>query len=492
VLADRVQARLARRGGTGVEERNSIDTWYSDFLQPALNQFGGIQGLNMTSPGMRVTEIMATLPSYAAALRRCPPAFAAEMVRALVLSQARFTFRSRPSAGGPRKTFGNRDLSLLERPWPNGTTGELITKMEWHAGLAGNAYVTNRTAGRLRVLRPDWTAIVYGSEQEPQDAATALDGEVVGYVYANGGLTAPGNGAVAGMFHRVQTLLPDEVAHWSPMPDPEGGGIGMSWLTPAIRDMQGDQAATEHKLQFWKNGASPNLVVKGIPAMTKGQFDEIVDMIESNHTGVRNAFKTLYLTAGADATVVGSNWQQMDLKAIMGAGETRISYLSRVPASVLGISEGLAGSSLNAGNFGMARRIMADTWIYPTLQDLAASLASVTKVPNDAELWYLTDDMPILREDSKDAAEIEQIKQASIVAYVNAGFTPESSVEAVQTGDVSRLKHTGNLSVQLQPPGMVASQPTDTSAPVAPTDPGAAPRKPAPPVKSAKPAPAKG
>ncbi len=483
MLADRVRARLARSPGTELESRNSVDDWFNNMLLPALNQFGGVQGLNMSSPGMRVTEILSTLPSYAAALRRCPPAFAAQMVRALVLSQARFTFRSRPSAGGPRRTFGTRDLSLLERPWTNGTTGELITKMEWHAGLAGNAYVTNRTAGRLRVLRPDWTAIVYGSEQEPEDAATALDGEVVGYVYANGGLTAPGNGSVAGLYRQVHTLLPDEMAHWSPMPDPEGGGIGMSWLTPAIRDMQGDQAATEHKLQFWRNGASPNLVVKGIPAMTKDQFDEIVDMIESNHTGVRNAFKTLYLTAGADATVVGSNWQQMDLKAIMGAGETRLSYLSRVPASVLGISEGLAGSSLNAGNFGMARRIMADTWIYPTLQDLAASLASVVRVPNDAELWFDTADMPILREDSKDAAEIEQIKQASIVAYTNAGFTPESAVEAVQTGDVTRLKHTGNMSVQLQPPGTVAPPPAVEAGPAkTPAKAGDKPPKPAPPL----------
>lgn len=453
MLADRIRTRLARRAEP-LESRNDIDMWLSDFAIPAFAQG---YPLRMSSPGQRVTEVAQTLPGYAAALRRCPPAYAAEMVRALVLSQARFAYRSRPNSGGQRKTFGNRDLALLERPWVNGTTGELITKMEWHAGLAGNAYVTTRTPGRLRILRPDWVAIVYGSEQEPEDAAQALDGELIGYVYANGGLVAPGNGTVTGLANRVHTLLPDEVAHWSPQPDPEGGGIGMSWLTPAIRDMQGDQAATEHKLQFWRNGASPNLVVKGIPAATKDQFDEIVDMMESNHAGVRNAFKTLYLTAGADATVVGSNWQQMDLKAIMGAGETRLSYLSRVPASVLGISEGLAGSALNAGNFGMARRIMADTWIYPTLQDLASSLATIIRVPNDAELWFLTDDMPILREDSKDAAEIEQIKQASIVAYVNAGFTPESSVAAVRAGDVGLLKHTDLLSVQLQPAG---SQPT--------------------------------
>jgi phage portal protein BeeE len=451
VLADRISSALVRS-----ESRTSVDTWLQDFLMPATwNQWGGNSsyGLQMTTPHMRVTEIMATLDSYAAALRRCPPAFAAQMVRALVLSQAKFTFRGRASANKARKTFGTRDLAPLERPWTNATTGQMLAQMEWHAGLAGNAYVTNRTKGRLRVLRPDWVAVVYGSQQEPEDAAMALDGEVIGYAYANGGLSAPGNGTLTSLAsNRVEMLLPDEVAHWSPVPDPQGGGIGMSWITPAVRDIQTDQAATEHKIAFFRRGATPNLVVKGIPAATQTQFEELVAMMEANHAGVANAYRTLYLTAGADATVVGSNFRDMDLKNLTGAGETRISALSRVPASVLGISEGLAGSSLNAGNFGMARRIFADTWVYPTLQDLAAALAPMVNVPSDADLWFDTSDMPILREDARDAADIEMVKQTTIVGYVREGFTPESAVAAVNAQDITLLRHSGLTSVQLQPP----------------------------------------
>jgi len=449
VLADRISTALVRS-----EKRNSIDTWLGDFLIPAVNQFGygSLNGLQTSMPHMRVTEIMATLDSYSAALRRCPPAFAAQMVRALVLSQAKFTFRNRGSSGKQRKTFGTRDLAPLERPWTNGTTGQMLATMEWHAGLAGNAYVTNRTAGRLRVLRPDWVAVVYGSQQEPEDAATALDGEVIGYAYANGGLSAPGNGALTGYANRVEILLPDEVAHWSPIPDPQGGGIGMSWVTPAVRDVQMDEAATQHKIAFFRNNATPNLVVKGIPAATQSQFDELVAMMEATHAGVANAYKTLYLTAGADATVIGSNFKDMDLKNIQGGTETRISFLSRVPAAVLGISEGLQGSSLNAGNFGMSRRIFADTWIYPTLQDLSAALAPMVNVPSDADLWFDTSDMPILREDARDAADIEMVKQTTIVGYVREGFTPESAVAAVNAQDITLLKHSGLTSVQLQPP----------------------------------------
>jgi hypothetical protein len=441
------------------ESRYSADTYLTEYLLPAMGQFnyGGTQypyGLTQTMTGEKVQQVANTLPGYSAALRACPPAFAAQMVRALVLSQARFTWRNLPSSATPRRTFGNRELAILERPWPRGTTGELLATMEWHAGLAGNAIVA-RQPNRLRVLRPDWCGFVWGSDQEPEMAATALDGELLGLVYANGGLNGP---------NRPHTLLPGEFAHWSPIPDPECPGMGQSWVTAALSDIQGDRAATAHKLKFFENGATPNLVVKGIPAMTKEQFTDIVDMLEQRHSGVANAYRTLYLTTGADATVVGSDLKQLDFKATQGAGETRIAMLGRVPAPLLGISEGLAGSSLNAGNFGMARRIFADSWIYPSLQDVSACLEAILSRPKnprtgqeDAELWFDVADMPILREDAKDAAEIEQIKAVTIRQLIDGGFEPESVKAAVTGQDMSLLRHTGMLSVQLQPPG---AQPT--------------------------------
>lgn len=817
-LLDRVSsAALAKRPGREVDTRSSIDQYIAEYLFPSqLDQFGyGGQypfGLSATLTGDRTREITATLPGYMAALRMCPPAFAAQDFRAAVLSQARFIFRNRPWSQTPGRTFGSRDLGILETPWPNATTGELVTRMEWHAGLAGNAYVTNRSVTRLRVLRPDWTCIVYGSEQEPEDAAHALDGVLLGYGYRNGGFASNRN--------KVHTLLPSEMAHWSPKPDPENVGIGMSWLTPAIREIQGDRAATDHKLKFFENGApqpldariltpagwttmgavrpgdrvigsdgkarpvtavypqglqpiyrvmfgdgatvectadhlwtvsnnydrrrrtsrtlpladliaggfhyrsgpakwavpmpdpveyesgaplpldpylmglllgdgsfrsngngsggvtlacaaadtdetmdrirptlpcgvtitrrdrggwselyfkgsagitsriagrivshapnpltqiirdlglfdvigrdkfipaqylrasakdreallqglidsdghvcktavrftttsvrladdladlvgslggvatvrpnrnrstltitlrqlpewvvpvrllrkvgryrptgalrvrtivsaelvreaaaqciavdstdhlyitdgyvlthnTPNMVVKGITAATREQFEYIVDSLEARHAGIRNAYRTLYLAAGADATVVGADLKQIDFKVTQGAGETRIASVGGIHPVLLGLSEGLQGSSLNAGNFGAARRITADRWIYPTLQDLAASLASLVKPPrsgrsgeqDDAELWYDTRNMPILREDARDAADIQQVKQVTIRGYVDAGFTPESAVAAVDADDRSLLVHTGLFSVQLQPPGTKA------------------------------------
>lgn len=450
------------------EERYSLDTWLSEYLLPSMFQYGNTSypfgTLNQTMGQTRLKAIATSLPGYMGALKSCPPAFAAQMVRALVLSQVRFTFRNPPwASSNPRKTFGTAALELLERPWPSGTTGDLVGLMEWHAGLAGNSFVLRRP-DRLRVLRPDFVGAIYGSELEPDHPDHALDGRLLGYVYQNGGV---------GSAHTKPVVLdPGDVAHWSPIPDPENPGMGMSWITPGLRDIQADQAATEFKTKYLTNGATPNLVVNGIPAQTREQFVEIVNMMEERHAGIANAYRTLYLTTGADAKVIGSNLKELEFSATQGAGETRISMLSRVPAPVLGIAAGLEGSSLNAGNFGQARRLFADTWVFPALQDLAHALSPVIDVPSRSELWFDTIDMPLLREDAKDAAEINSQKAATIATLVNAGYTPDSAISAVESGDMKALAHTGLYSVQLRPPGSGDPTLTGPAAPAAPSSQG--------------------
>ncbi len=428
---------------------------YPTFLNDYYSQFsyaGALYPLQQSVMGWSKTEeLSSTLPSYMQALRKSPPAFAAQLVRASVMSQARLVFRNRTD----RHVFRTNDLRLIERPWVNGTTGELLGRMEWNAGLAGNAYVYRQRADRLRVLRPDWVAIVYGSESEPDDPRGALDGEVVGYVYKNGGFTQQNK-------NEATVIMPDQMAHWTPLPDPMSPALGMSWITPALRELQSDTAAEEYKLAFFSNGATPNLVVKAsslLPNITPSQFKEWVDTMEASHKGSANAFKTLYLQPGADATVIGSNLQSLDLTSITAHSETRISYLSRVPAVILGIAAGLKGSSLNAGNYGEARRNFADSWYYSTLQDCCAALGAIVNVPGGAELWYDVADVPLLREDAADAAAIEQVKATTIVSLINGGFEPDTVVQAVLAQDMNLLKHTGLVSVQLQPPGIQEPDP---------------------------------
>jgi len=226
----------------------------------------------------------------------------------------------------------------------------------------------------------------------------------------------------------------------------------MSWLHPILREVMGDSAATTHKLKFFEQGATPNMVVTFDAGITLDKFERFVSKFSEGHEGVANAYRTLFLAGGADAKVVGSDLRQIDFKQTQGAGETRIAMAAGVPPVVVGMSEGLQGSSLNAGNYAQARRRLADGTMRPLWRSFAAAMQTIVPPPPGAELWYDDRDVPFLREDLKDVAEIKQLEASMMKVLIDAGFTPESVTDAVTAGDWKRLKHTGLFSVQLQPP----------------------------------------
>lgn len=374
--------------------------------------------------------------------------FACILARLLVFSEARFVWRQLQN-GRPSNLFGNSDLDILEKPWPGGTTGELLARMEQDASLAGNAFVTLVGTGaerRLRRLRPEWVTIVAGSESEDPHA---LDARVIGYLYKPGGKS-----------DRSEVLLPSEVAHYSPIPDPDAQFRGMSWMTPILREIESDKATTKHKLNFFKNGAVPQVVVTYSPQTTKEEFEEAVELFKAGHDGVENHYKTLHLAGGADIKTVGSSLQQLDLKVSQGTLETRIASAAGVHPVIVGLSEGLQGSSLNSGNFDAARRRFTDGTIRPLWRIAAASLAALIPSPGPGvQLWYDDRDVPFLREEAKSASEILRTEAETITQLIREGFDPDTAVDAVVSGDLRRLagKHSGLVSVQLQAPGSGAA-----------------------------------
>lgn len=377
--------------------------------------------------------------------------FACERARLSVFSEARFQFRQ-VRGGRLGDYFGTQDLALLERPWTNGTTGDLLTRMLQDADFAGNAYLTRR-GDVLRRMRPDWVTIVMGSYESPDITPADLDAELLAYVYWPGGHLSNRDPVV---------LMPDEVAHFAPTPDPVAHYRGMSWLTPVIREIQADGAATEHKLAFFRNGATPQIVVSLDKDVKEEAFERFVRKMNSAHQGTQNAYRTIYLGAGADVTVVGADLKQLDFKTTQGAGETRIAAAAGVHPTIVGLSEGMQGSSLNAGNFGQARRLFAEGTLSTLWRNAAASMSTLVPPPPGSELACDTRDVPFLREDQKDAAEIQQVKAQTIRSFIDAGFVPDSVVAAVDADDRSLLVHSGLYSVQLQPLGM--EQPTSTDA----------------------------
>lgn len=372
--------------------------------------------------------------------------FACMAARQMLFSEARFQFRQMRD-GQPGDLFGSRELALVEEPWPGGTTSDLLTRVILYADLAGTAFIIRRH-GQLIVPRPDWMHIILGSMTPTYSGATFNDlhATVAGYIYHPGGEYS-GNEPIV--------LDKSEVAYFAPLPDPLARWRGMSWLTPIVREIMGDSASALHKIKFLEKGATPNMIVTMDPTIDPDKGMKLIKAFREQHEGAANAYKTLFLGGGMQkAEVVGANLGQMDFRNVQAAGETRVAAASGIHPVLIGISEALAGSSLNQGNFSAARRLTADRTLRPLWRNMAGSLAHLINVPPASELWYDDRHIPFLMSDVQDQVSILQVQMRAIVQAVRDGFNPDDVIEAVVSGDLKRLKgaHTGLLSVQLQPP----------------------------------------
>lgn len=428
----------------GSEKREGFDIWAQAKANQAFS-FGGMRYplMGMGAFGNTAEEIENSFTGYInGAMKRNGVVFAVMLSRHLLFSEARFQWQPLNN-GRPGELFGNTDLAILETPWPNGTTGELLARMEQDVSLAGNFYAA-REATRIRRLRPDWVSIILTAPPEE-----AVESDVAGYLYRPGGLASKVPGKV---------YLPEEICHWSPIPDPDAQYRGMSWLTPVLPEITADHAATLHKGKFFENAATPSMTVAFKETVTEEEFDRIMSDLRAAHAGAHNAYKTLFLAGGADVRVTGSTLQQMDFKKTQGAGETRIAAAGGVPPIIVGLSEGL--DSATYSNYGMARRKFGDHWARPQWRSAAAALSSLVPLPSaNTRLWYDDRDIAFLREDQRDQAEIQGVESRTIRTLVDAGYKPETVVAAVKAQDWSLLDHSGLYSVQLQPPNSAQQAP---------------------------------
>lgn len=448
-----------------VQRGDSIDDYFS---------FGGV-GYRGTPSAQSIADNRemggADFESY---VQKCfmsnSVVWACEQRRLNVFSEARPIFRKivngRP---GDLHAGPSTYLEGLAEPWTNATFSDLLTRALLHADFGGNAYIV-KTNGQYRLLRPDWVYIIMGSNGNPAASADEIDAEVVAYAYFPGGLSKFGESKPPVL------LMPDEVAHFAPMPDPIAHYKGMSWLTPLFYELAGDQAANAHKLQFFKNGATLQYVVSLDKDVKPESFNRFIAMAKTQTQGLANAYKTLYMGGGANVKPIGVDLKQLDFKVVQGAGETRIAAAAGVPPIIAGLSEGLSAGTYN--NYGQAKRSFVDGTIRPLWRNFFGSMQTIITTPVGSEFWYDDRDIAYLREDEKDRLTVLQMEASTIAALIAAGFEPDPVVDSVSARDVAILRghHTGLFSVQLQPPilpGQAASANEGGTMPTQGASPGA-------------------
>ena len=381
--------------------------------------------------------------------------FAVTTNRILLFSEARFQFQQMRN-GKPGDLFGTGALSSLEEPWAGATTRDLLSLAELDIACYGNSYWVQDDNYPQYFLRLDPARIVIITERSTDAVYGATVGDrVAGYGYK----TEAG---------RVIIYDPQAVAHYKPHPSSNNRFLGASWLAACIPDIEADVAITTHKLSSLAKGGGIPYVVTMQPDTTYEQFEEFVATYRETHEGADNAGKTLFLGAGMDIKTIGQTFQDMSMKAVAGSGETRIAAAAGVPPVIVGLSEGLEAATYS--NYGQARRRLVDGTMRPLWGAFAGAFESLVPPPERSRLWYDDRDIPFLREDIQDQATVKQTEAMTIKNLIDAGFDPDTVVDAVMSGDYKRLQHSGLYSVQLQPPGTTAvpaEQPALMKAPAA-------------------------
>lgn len=366
--------------------------------------------------------------------------FACMAVRQRVFSQITFRFAALNN-GKVGRLFGGPEIDILSKPWQNGTTGDLATRMITDADTKGAFYGVRH--GDLIYRRDPTKMSVVLSGNPAEDEFV----DVMGYIYRPDGKRGP-----------AFSYTPSEVCHWTPTLDPDAHfPKGISWITPILREIRSDNAATDAKAKLFANGMTPNMVVKFPESvMNQDQFDRFKAKMEAEYAGASKIGKTLYLAPGADVEVVGKDFKEMDFSETQGRDETRIASAAGVHPVIVGLKESLAGSSLNAGNYAAARRAFADGTMSDLYRGAAAALETIVPAPQakgPSKLWFDISQVPFFREDRGDAATIRQTQATTIKSLIDAGYEPDSVVSAMEAEDFSLLVHSGLYSVQLQPAG---------------------------------------
>jgi len=393
-----------------------------------------------------------------------PVVFSAMSARIALFSEARLQLQSMTDM----RLFGNQSLHLLEHPWPDATTGDLLARMEQDAGLAGNAYVWAPPGEGLLVRwRPDWVTII--SRIVEAQAGDGWYRQKIGFHFE-----PP---AQAQAQHGPPMFAPlEEVAHWAPTPDPEATFRGMSWLTPVMREIHADSGLTTYKIQYLSNAASPNLLIRYASKLHPSTVDSIRERVTARYGGTSNAFRTLVLDQGADATVIGNSLSQMNFDTVQSAGAERILAASGVPGIVVGI-ESLKGAGRS---YQEVIRRFADLTMRPEWRSACGALQKHVPglPPSGIRLWYDTSDIAALQEGEQQRAQESLIRAQALLTLRNAGYTRDSAVRAVTANDVSQLVADPLAAMPAQVTAHLLPQPPGSGPGVAPLPAGSVPRLP--------------
>ncbi len=250
-------------------------------------------------------------------------------------------------------------LSLLAAPNPGQAGAQLLENFYGHLLLTGDAYMEAAGEGagggprELYVLRSDRMRVIPGPDGWPE-----------GYEYAVGARkhVFDMRGERAPVLH-VRSFHPTD-DHY-----------GLSPLNAAAAAIDVHNSAAAWSKALLDNAARPSgaIVYKGVDghgALAADQYARLVDELEANHQGARNAGRPMLLEGGLDWKPMGFSPSDMEFHRTKEAAARDIALAFGVPPMLLG----LPGDNTYA-NYAEAHRAFYRLTVLPMVSKALAALS---------------------------------------------------------------------------------------------------------------------
>ncbi|HXJ26914.1 MAG TPA: phage portal protein, partial [Streptosporangiaceae bacterium] len=180
-------------------------------------------------------------------------------------------------------------------------------------------------------------------------------------------------------------------------------------------------------------------VIRYAQRLAEPTIDKIRDRIAARYGGPDNAGKTLVLDQGADLTLAGNSLSQMDFSNVAAVGAERILAACSVPGVLVGL-EPLRGAGRG---YQESMQKLANIWARPQWRAACGALSQVVDVPAGNRLWFDASDIAALQDGEMERGQAALVRMQALLAAVQAGYTHESAVAAVDSMDLNQLKAGG-------------------------------------------------
>jgi len=184
------------------------------------------------------------------------------------------------------------------------------------------------------------------------------------------------------------------------------------------------------------NNATPNIIIRYAQKLQPATIDSIRERMAARYAGADNAGKTLVLDQGADLTMAGNSLSQMDFSNVLAVAAERILAACAVPGVLVGL-EPLRGAGRG---YQESMQKFANLWARPQWRSACGALAPLVDVPAAARLWFDASDVAALQDGELQRGQAALVRMQALLTGVEAGYTRESAVAAVDAGDITLLK----------------------------------------------------